>query len=303
MLLSIIWGGSFFFIEVALSEMTPFTIVLFRVGAGAIILVAYVYLSGRQMPRDLSIWAAFFILGLLNNLIPFSLIVWGQMHIDSSMASILNATTPIFSVVLTHFFTSDERLTSNRVLGIIFGWIGVVVLIGWETISGFGLHIIGQLAVLGAALSYAFAAIYGRRFKDISPVVVSAGMLCGTTLMMIPLTLIFEQPWNLHPAISTWGALAGLAILSTAIAYIIYFKVLATAGATNILLVTFLIPISAIFLGVLLLGERPGLNVFIGMILIFAGLIVIDGRLVMEVARIRNKFVRLAKNNVSNSAT
>ena len=284
-ILSIIWGGSFFFVGVAVKEMTPLTIVMCRVSLAALVLLAYVRLSGARMPTDPRLWGAFFVMGALNNLIPFSLIVWGQTHIESSLASILNATTPIFSVVLAHFLTGEERLTANRMTGILLGWIGVSLLIGIEALSGFGLRGMGQVAVLGAACSYACAAIYGRRFKSLSPVVVAAGMLTGSAVMICPLALVIEQPWQLSPGMPTWAALVGLAVVSTSLAYIIYFRVLSTAGATNILLVTFLIPVSAILLGVLVLGERLGWNAVGGMVLIFSGLIVIDGRLLRRFDR------------------
>ena len=277
--LSIIWGGSFFFVGVAVKTMTPLTIVLCRVGLAALILLVVVVLTGRRMPASPRLWLAFFVLGALNNLIPFSLIVWGQTHIASSLASILNATTPIFSVILAHLLTREERLTANRLTGVLIGWVGVSVLIGVESLGGFGLQGLGQIAILGASCSYALAAIFGRRFKDLDPVVVSTGMLCASTVMILPVALITEQPWQLAPGTATWAALIGLAAISTALAYIIYFRVLAVAGATNILLVTFLIPVSAIFLGIMVLGERPGWNAFGGMMLIFAGLIAIDGRL------------------------
>jgi drug/metabolite transporter (DMT)-like permease len=240
------------------------------------------------MPISLSLWGAFFIMGALNNLIPFSLIVWGQTHIESSLASILNATTPIFSVVLAHFLTREEQLTFNRMTGILIGWIGVTVLIGIESLKGFGIEVLGQIAVLGAGFFYACAAIYGRRFSGMDPVVVSTGMLCGSTIMMIPLALIIEQPWNLNPSAITWASLFGLSAISTSLAYIIYFRVLATAGATNLLLVTFLVPVSAILLGVIILGERPGWNAFGGMALIFLGLMAIDGRLLQRARRNKN---------------
>jgi drug/metabolite transporter (DMT)-like permease len=284
-ILSIIWGGSFFFVGIAVKTMTPLTIVLCRVGFASIILLLIVSLTGKKMPISPGLWGAFFIMGALNNLIPFSLIVWGQTHIDSSLASILNATTPIFSVVLAHFLTRKEQLTFNRIMGILIGWIGVTVLIGIESLKGFGIEGLGQIAVLGAGFFYSCAAIYGRRFSGMDPVVVSTGMLCGSTIMMIPMVLLIDQPWNLNPSATTWAALFGLSAVSTSLAYIIYFRVLASAGATNLLLVTFLVPISAILLGVIILGERPGWNAFGGMALIFLGLIAIDGRLLQRVKR------------------
>ena len=278
-ILSILWGGSFFFVGVAVKEMPPLTIVLCRVALASIILLAVVHLKGNKMPSSKGLWGGYIIMGALNNLIPFSLIVWGQTHIESGLASILNGTTPIFSVVLAHFLTRDERLTTNRMTGVLIGWIGVAVLIGFESLRGFGIEVIGQIAVLGAAFSYACAAIYGRRFKGLSPLVVATGMLCGSTIMMTPLALFVEQPWNLSPSMMTIAAIFGLAAISTSLAYIIYFRVLATSGPTNLVLVTFLIPLSAILLGVIVLGEQLGWNTFVGMGLIFIGLIAIDGRL------------------------
>ncbi len=278
-ILSILWGGSFFFVGVAVKELPSLTIVLCRVALACIILLAVVYLKGERMPSSLAVWGGFIVMGALNNLIPFSLIVWGQTHIESGLASILNGTTPIFSVVLAHFLTKEERLTTNRISGVLLGWVGVIVLIGISSLRSFGIEVFGQIAVLGAAFSYACAAIYGRRFKGFSPLVIATGMLCGSTLMMTPMALFIDQPWNLSPGIFTITAIFGLAAISTSLAYIIYFKVLCTAGPTNLLLVTFLIPLSAILLGVLFLEERLEWNAFMGMGLIFAGLIGIDGRL------------------------
>lgn len=212
-LLSVIWGGSFFFIGVTVKELPPFTIVLSRVGLAAIILLAVVYLSGNRMPSSLRIWGSFLILGGLNNVIPFVLIVWGQTHIESGMASILNATTPIFSVVLTHFMTKEEKLTPNRIIGVVVGWGGVAVLIGMDAFHGFGIANLGQVAVLGASLTYAFAAIYARRFKKLKPIVVATGMLCCSTITMLPITLLIDKPWTLAPGTTTLFALIGLAVV------------------------------------------------------------------------------------------
>ncbi|MCP3898701.1 MAG: DMT family transporter [Desulfobacteraceae bacterium] len=281
-ILSILWGGSFFFVEVAVKDMTPLTIVLCRVALSSIILLAIVRIKGYIMPSSIRVWGAFFIIGAFNNVIPFSLIAWGQTHIASGLASILNATTPIFSVVLAHLLTREEKLTKNRLIGVLIGWVGVTILIGVNLFQNFDTQAMGQIAVLTAALSYAFAAIYGRRFKGINALVVATGMLSCSTIMMIPLALFIEQPWNLSPGIMTLWSLFGLSAFSTALAYIIYFRVLASSGATNILLVTFLIPISAILLGTIALNERLDWNAFLGMGIIFIGLIAIDGRLIKK---------------------
>lgn len=277
-LLSLLWGGSFFFVGVAVREMPPFTIVCSRVVVAAFLLLLVVYWRGERLPRNPGLWGGFFIMGLMNNLIPFSLIVWGQSHIESGLASIINGTTPIFSVVLAHFCTKEERLTPQRLTGVLMGWLGVAVLVGVTALKGVGVHVAAQLAVLGAALSYACAALYGRRFKAHSPLVVATGMLCGSAVTMVPLAMWVDQPWHLTPGTTTLVALLGLAALSTSLAYLIYFKVLASAGPTNLLLVTFLIPVNAIGLGVAFLGEHLEWSAFLGMGMIFIGLAVLDGR-------------------------
>jgi drug/metabolite transporter (DMT)-like permease len=284
--LSILWGGSFFFGKVALSELKPFTVVLGRVCIAAIALNIIVRATGNKMPSSPKIWIAFLIMGLLNNLIPFSLIFWGQTQIASSLAAILNATTPVWAVLLAHFLTSDERLTVNRMVGVLFSLVGVVVMIGLDALNGLGTNVVAQLTVLGAAISYSFAGIYGKRFKGIPPIVTATGQLTGTTIMMIPLALVIDKPWLLPmPSAQVLGALLGLALLCTALAYIIYFRLLTTAGATNLLLVTFLIPISAIILGTTFLNEKLSMEQIVGMGLIGLGLIAIDGRFVKKIHR------------------
>lgn len=278
-ILSVLWGGSFFFAEIALNELRPMTIVLGRVGFAAVALIALVYATGHRMPTDVRLWGAFLVMGAINNLIPFSLIVWGQTQIASGLASILNATTPLWTVMLAHLLTEDEKLTPGRLAGVAIGLLGVVVMVGPEMLRGLGLHLAAQLAVIGAAVSYGFAGIFGRRFRGDPPLVTAAGQVTATTVMLLPIVLLVEPPWRLSvPGPATWGAVVGIALLSTALAYVIYFRILATAGATNLLLVTFLIPVSAILLGSTILGERLGATHFAGMALIGLGLAAIDGR-------------------------
>ena len=285
--LSLLWGGSFFFGEVALTQLPPFTVVLGRVGIAAVALQLAVRAAGHAMPRSLSAWGAFALMGALNNLVPFSLIYWGQTQISSSHASILNATTPLFTVVVAHFLARDERFTVGRIGGVLFGLAGVTVLIGPDALHGSGADVFAQLAVLGAALSYAFAGVYGRRFRGLPPLVTATGQLTCTTAMVLPIALIVDQPWTLPaPNAATWGALFGVALLSTAVAYVIYFRILATAGATNVLLVTFLMPVVALWLGISLLGERPAPGHFAGMALIALGLVAMDGRPLASLRRL-----------------
>lgn len=280
--LSVLWGGSFFFTNVALSALPPFTLVVLRVGLAALILNAVLPLLSFRMPRGVRIWAAFLGMGLLNNAVPFCLIVWGQTHIASGLAAILNATTPLFTVVAAHVLTFDERMTGNRIAGVLVGLAGVAVMVGPAVLKGLGTDLLAQVAVLGAALSYACAGIFGRRFQrmGVPPLTTAAGQVTASTLMLLPVSLAVDRPWTLPmPSASVWGAILGTAALSTALAYVLYFRILATAGATNLLLVTFLIPVSAILLGAVVLGERLDPQHFIGMALIGCGLAAIDGRL------------------------
>ncbi|MGY5807109.1 DMT family transporter [Rhizobium sp. LEGMi198b] len=280
--LSILWGGSFLFNGILVHELPLFTIVAARVALAAIALHVIVRMTGQVMPRDRQAWAAFFGMGVLNNAIPFLLIVWGQTHIASGLASILNATTPLFAVIVAHFLTTDEKMTGNRLIGVVVGFAGVALMVGPSVLSSLGSNVLAQLSVLGAAFSYSLAGIYGRRFRrmGLAPIIPAAGQVTASTILLLPFALFVDHPWALGmPSAETWMALAGLAILSTAIAYVLFFRILATAGATNLMLVTFLIPVSAILLGALILGEQLQPKHFIGMAMIAAGLAAIDGRL------------------------
>lgn len=285
--LSVLWGGSFFFTGVAIRELPPLTIVFLRVALAAAILLVVLKAIGLAMPKNRSVWLAFFGMGFLNNVVPFCLIVWGQTHIASGLASILNATTPLFTVVVAHGLTADEKMTGGRLAGVLFGLVGVVVMIGPAVLDTFGTNVLAQLAVLGAAVSYAFAGIYGRRFKrmGVPALATATGQVSASAIMLLPVVLVADQPWTLpmpHP--TTWAAMLGIAALSTALAYVLYFRLLASAGATNLLLVTFLIPVSAVVLGSLVLGETLQAKHFVGMSCIGLGLAAIDGRIM---ARLR----------------
>lgn len=294
--LSVLWGGSFFFVEVCVEELPPFTIVVARVGLAALTLGLMVRMTGKRMPRDATVWRSFLFMGIVNNIVPFSLIVWGQTHIASGLASILNATTPLFTVIVAHCLTQDERLTGARILGVALGITGVAFMIGREALAGFGDNVVAQLACLGGAFSYACAGVYGRRFKrmNLDPMVTATGQVQASAFVLLPLALMVDRPWTIGvPSPQTWAALIGLAVFATAFAYILYFRILATAGATNLLLVTFLIPVSAILLGVVVLGERLEAVHAAGMALIGLGLASIDGRIPRALlARRRTVFER-----------
>lgn len=282
--LSIIWGGSFFFAKIAVQELPPLTVVLGRVGVGAVALILILLASGQALPRDLRLWRDFLIMGLLNNLIPFSLIFWGQQHIASGLASILNATTPLFTLILAQILTDDERITAPRLGGIVLGFLGVAAMIGPDALQGLSLNLGSELAILGAALSYGFAGIFGRRFRGLPPLLPATGQVTCSALVLLPIVCLIDRPWTLPmPSAVTWVSVVGLALLCTALAYVIFFRILRSAGPTNLALVTFLIPVSALLLGISILGETLAPRHFAGMALIFAGLAVIDGRLFARV--------------------
>ena len=280
--LAVLWGGSFFFNAVAVRELPSFTLVWLRVAVAAATLLGVLRLLGQRMPTGGRVWAAFFGMGLLNNVVPFVLIVWGQHYIASGLASILNATTPLFTVLVAHLLTPDERLTPMKAAGVAVGFAGAVFMVGPDALSGLGTGVTAQLACLAGALTYAFAGIFGRRFKrmGVPPMATAAGQVCASTVLLLPLMLLVDRPWTLAvPHAATWAAVLGVGLLSTALAYVLYFQILAAAGATNLLLVTFLIPVSAILLGALVLGEVLLPRHLGGMALIGAGLACIDGRL------------------------
>lgn len=280
--LSLLWGGSFFFVGIAVRDIPPLTIVALRVGLAAIALAALLSAFRIALPTSPHLWAAFFVMGLLNNAIPFCLIVWSQTRIASGLAAILNATTPLFAVLVAHFLTKDEKITAARLIGVVTGFAGVTVMIGQAMPEGAPSARLAELAVLGAALSYSLAGIYGRRFKalGVAPMAAATGQVTASALMLAPVAAIVEQPWTLPlPGWPSLAAIASIALLSTALAYALFFRILASAGATNLMLVTFLIPVSAILLGSLVLGEHLEGRHFAGMVLIATGLAAIDGRL------------------------
>ena len=280
--LSILWGGSFFFVEIAVRELPVLTIVALRVALAALALIAVMRVLGIAFPTRPAVLLAFLGMGILNNVVPFSLFVWSQTHIASGLAAILNATTPLFGVIVANALTRDEKLTANKLAGVIVGFAGVVVLIGPSAILAPGSDTLAEIACLGAALSYAFAGVFGRRFKrmGVPPIATATGQVSASSLILLPAALVIDRPWTLAmPGGATIASILGIAVLCTALAYILYFRLLANAGATNLLLVTFLIPVSAILLGVLFLGEVLLVQHVAGMALIGLGLAAIDGRL------------------------
>ena len=280
--LATVWGGSFLFNAILVAELPVITIVAIRVTVAALALWGFVCVKGRKIPTVPQVWGALLILGVLNNAIPFSLIVQGQTQITSGLASILNATTPFFTILVAGFFLIDERFSALRILGVVVGFSGVVLMVGPEALGGLGADFWAQLCALGAALSYGFASVFGRRFRElrVDPVMVATGQVTMSSLVLWPIALWIDGPQDiLGLSFNAAASMFGLAVLCTSFAYILYFRILERAGATNISLVTFLVPISAIILGVFVLGESIFIKEIIGMTLIGLGLAIINGRL------------------------
>ena len=277
LLLSFIWGGSYFFTSIALKEVLPFTLVAFRVSFGALFLFIIFWFSKLRFPSDLKVLGMFFVMGLFNNAIPFSLIVWGQISVSSSLASIIVASAPIFTIFVAHFFTQDEKLNPIRLFGTFLGLGGVIVVIGWQNINLE--KILPQLIIVLACVFYSFASVFGKQFhkKGIPPMVVAMGQLFASSLILLMVALFIEGPIKpLSPHI--WLAILGFSLLCTTIAYIIFFYLLKTIGSNNLILVTIIAPISAIFLGVVFLGDEIKIRYIVGLFIIVLALSVIDGR-------------------------
>ena len=284
--LASVWGGSFFFAEIALTEVPPLTITLHRVFWAAPLLLIVVRIAGIPLPRDPRIWGAYLVMGALNNAIPFSLIFWGQSQIDSGLASILNGTTAMFGAVVAGILLKDEPLTPNKLAGAGLGLIGVGLIMGPDALLGFNLANLAQLAILAGSLSYAVASVWGKATLAAQPPLMNAcGMVIGSTVLMIPIVLVVDGPPSFALSPSVWSALLGLSCLSTVLAYGLYFAILKRAGAANLMLVTLLIPPFAIGLGAAFLGERLPSSAWIGFAVIAVGFAVTDGRLLTSRTR------------------
>ncbi|MBK1625104.1 DMT family transporter [Afifella marina] len=278
-LLSLLWGGSFLFMRVAGAEVPVFTLVLLRVGIAAAALWVVIIASGRRLPSRGGIYLRALLMGFLNNAVPFSLITFATVEIGAGAASILNATTPIFTVLIAHRLTADEKMTTNKVAGVVLGFLGVAVMIGLPALRGLSADFLAVLAMLAAATSYGFSAVVGKGFRAIDPVVSAALQLSASTLLMVPVAFLVDRPFaTAMPGMSAIVSILGLALLSTSLAYVLFFRIMARAGGTNAMLVTLLVPVSAVTLGVVLLGESLSAGQFAGMAMIGAGLVVLDGR-------------------------
>ncbi len=277
-ILSLIWGGSFLSIRVALNEIGPLTAVAHRTGWAMVILWGYIIIRRFPIPRDPRIWLAFLVMGILNNVIPFSLMAWAQLHIETGLTAILNASTAIFGVVFAAIFFADEKLSWRKTIGVTTGFIGVATAIGLSYLAHFDLRSIAQLAVIGGTMSYALAGVWGRKnLGSLSPQVAAASMVTGSSLVTIPTAWIVEGPISLNLLPATWMAIGYYAIVATALAYLLFYRILNIAGSGNTMIVTLLVAPVAIILGAVTLGEALPLNAYIGFAILALGLLILSG--------------------------
>lgn len=277
-LIGLIWGASFLSIRIALDEVPVITSVFHRVFWASLVLWSVIFALRFPIPRDPRVWFGFLVMGLLNNVIPFGLMAWGQLYIESGLTSILNATTAIFGVIVAALIFPDERLTPRKIIGVALGFTGVAMAIGLNQLLSFDLRSTAQIAVLAGTVSYALASAWARlRLTDLPPQIAAAGMLTASTVIMFPAALIFDGPirFDLQPI--TWLAIGYYSITATACAYLLYYRVLAMAGAGNLMLVTLLIPPVAIVLGAVILDEALPPRAFAGFALLGLGLLVLNG--------------------------
>jgi drug/metabolite transporter (DMT)-like permease len=279
-ILSLLWGATFFAVAVALKEVPPVTLALARCGIAALILIPVIWLMGQSLPKGRDMWIAFIVMAIFNNILPFTLIFYGQQFIPSGLTSVINGMTPLMSLLVARAFVG-EQLAWNKFAGVMLGLLGVAILIGPELTGVDSSGAIGMLAVLAATFCYGLSGLWGRRFKSVPPIASAATQVTCATFLLLPLAAASDQFWTL-PALSpkTWAAILSLAILSTALAYIFFYRIMARAGSNNVMLVTLLIPISAISLGVIFLGETLTVRQIVGTLVIGLSLLVNDGRLI-----------------------
>ena len=280
LLLSAIWGASFLFIEIALGAMGPITLVFFRVAIASIALGLYAKLAGLSLPKDAGFWQSVMVMGVLNNAIPFCFIAYGQLSITGGMASIINANTAFFGVIVAACFLPAERLSPRRLIGVLIGVSGVAFVVGPSELLRFDVAQIGQLAVVVATLSYAFASVWGRlRLQGYNSTITALGTSLSSSFVLF-FVMIFAEGvpfFAITPALIIVAI--GLGVIGTAGAYIIYFKILAVAGASNLMLVTIIVPVFAVTLDAIVLRQWVSLQELCGFVIIAAGLAIMDGRL------------------------
>jgi drug/metabolite transporter (DMT)-like permease len=278
---SMLWGSAYFFIEIAQPELPPLTIAALRTVPAALTLLVIVLSLGYRLPATLAEWWLFMLFAMFNSILPFALIVWGQARATGGMAAILNASAPLFGIFLAHIITHDEKLSWHKLIGILVGMAGVVVLLGEQFVFGSAADVVARLALLAAPLMYVCANLFARvRLAHYPAFVVAVMQMIGAVLVAMPLAFAIDQPWRLPtPSWAALGAILGMGLFGSAFASLCHFTILQRAGATNASLVTLLIPVTPIALGWVFLGETLTPRDMLGALTIAAALIIIDGRL------------------------
>lgn len=276
LVLGAVWGSSYLFIKVGVAEVPPLTFVTARLALGAVIMWVLLRILGYSVPRDRALWAAYAVMGLLSGALPYSLITWGEKYIPSGLAALLQSTTPVFTVILAHFFIHDERMTPASILGIVIGFVGVGILMIPDLRRGLQANLLGQLAVVASSICYAAATIFARNRLRGQPALVSTmGQLTTGAIFMLPFALLVERPFSLSPSLAAVGSWLGLTLLGTVVAYVIYYTLIERASATFVSTVTYIVPVNGLILGALVLGEALHLTLLLSLGFILAGVLLV----------------------------
>jgi drug/metabolite transporter (DMT)-like permease len=276
-----LWGPSFLFIKVAVAEIPPLTLVLGRVGLAAVLLTVFLLVQGKSLPRSRTVWRHLAVMGLIHNAIPFVLFGWGEQYIDSALASILNGTVPLFTIVLAHYFVADDRLTPAKLVGVLIGFAGLLLLITPSFGDGLRGTTFGLVAVALACLLYGVAIVYSRNnLRGLPPLVAPAGQMIMATIYLLPLSLLIDRPFSLTlPSLPAIGSMLALGVLGTAVAFVVYYRLLETAPASYVSMTTYVIPVFGVILGVLVLNEELTWHAYAGFGLILLGVMIVNGLL------------------------
>lgn len=278
LVLAVLWGPSFLFIKVAVHEIPPITLVIGRVGLAGFLLYTFLRLQGGKMPPFGKAWIPMCVMGILQSAFPFVLQAWGEQHVTSALASILNGFTPISTIVLAHFFTEDDRLSSPKVLGVLLGFVGLGFLVGPSLLEGQEATVLGILAIIVSTMSYAVALLYARRsIKGYAPIVLPTGQLLTAAFILIPIALIVESPFSIAPSWQAVGSLLGLSVFGTAVAFVLFYKFVESAPPSYISMVTYVVPVFGVCLGVFVLGEQLTWHTFVGFGLVLVGILFVNG--------------------------
>jgi len=264
-LLSTLWGASYTFIRVGVESIPPVTLIAARTLIAGLLLFGWMSVSGVAMPRSTVVWKRLFVQASLNSVIPFTLIAWAEQYVEAGVATILNSTSPVLAFFVTWFLTKHETVTTRKLVGVIAGLLGICLIIGFSALNGLGDQVLPQLAIVAATICYAGAAIYGRSFQGLSPLVPAAGSLVSGAIVLIPISLILDRPWTLQPSFNSIAALLMLSVFSTAIAFVIYFRLVQTLGSVGTTSQAYLrVPIG-VAIGAIFLGESLSPTIWMGL--------------------------------------